>query len=228
MATITKVFGTASRVRAATWALVGIILSLFPGGAIAGVPRAQAGEARLPAVGMTAGIASIASGRRWFAAGVAAHEGGQVKFAAADMAGNDEKMKLAERLIGILGYERNYNKRVDRAMAFTFKALRKKYARNPELLRILRNMLAEVRQDMLERRREYFHLMARQYAEGMDKDVLVAAIRFYGSPQGQAFLRQNARVRKRAKIMGKEWVKSMMKQAMKDVLRKARERGIHL
>ena len=139
-----------------------------------------------------------------------------------------EKLILAKKLIKILGYEKNYRQRVDRAIALTYQDMKQKYVRNPKMLPVLRDVLAEVRQDMLKRKQEFFELMAREYAKGMDKDVMAAAIEFYSSPQGQAFIKQNKMVRQRAKAASRKWVKSMMKRAIQDVFRKARERGVPL
>ncbi len=226
----TKGFGTVFPVRLAKFSRTAaeIVFWTFLAGTLVNAPEVHAEAGIGQAAGPAFGIMPAVCERGWIMSDETARDEREVERAAADLAIDEERLKLAKKLIEILGYERNYERRVDRAMALTYQALKRKYARNPQMVRILRDLLMEVRQDMLDRRQEYFDLMARLYAEGMDKDVLAAAVEFYSSSQGQAFLKQNAKVRKRAKAMGKEWVKSMMKQAIKDVLKKARERGVRL
>ena len=208
------------RIAFATWSIAGVVLCAFMG-------TVSATEKGLDKKWGQGSLAFVADEERWVITNDTNGEG-KIEAAASGIDDGAERMKLARKLIKILGYERNYEKRVDRAMALTYQAMKKKYARNPEMIRILHDLLAEVRQDMLKRKREYFELMAREYAKGMDKDVMAAAIEFYSSPQGQAFIKQNKMVRRRAKAVSKEWITFMIKKAMKDILRKARKRGVPL
>ena len=222
MAENTRIIGRNRQLRiaSATWGIAGVVLCAFMG-------TVNATEKGLNQERGQGTIALLANEERWI---MTNDNNGEEKVETAASGADDgsERMELARKLIKILGYERNYEKRVDRAMALTYQDMKQKYVRNPKMLPVLRDVLAEVRQDMLKRKQEYFELMAREYAKGMDKDVMAAAIEFYSSPLGQAFIKQNKMVRRRAKAASKVWVKSMMKKAIQDVFRKARERGVPL
>lgn len=208
-------------------AVIGAMI-LLPSVAEGGAQAFPVKGAHLEPAGNNGVVRRISGGITVENAPFCGEEGTFIPVAQTEESDLEERMELARKLIKILGYERNYEKRVDRAMALTYKDMKQKYVRNPKMLPVLRDVLAEVRQDMLKRKQEYFELMAREYAKGMDKDVMAAAVEFYSSPQGQAFIKQNKMVRRRAKAASREWVKTMMKKAIQDVFRKARERGVPL
>ena len=208
-------------------AMIGTMM-LLPSGAAGGAQAFPVKGAHLEPAGNNGVVRRISGGLTVENAPFCGEEGTFIPVAQTVESDLGERMKLARKLIKILGHKRNYEKRVDRAITLTFQDMKQKYVRNPKMIPVLREVLAEVRQDLLKRKREYFDLMAREYAKGMDKDVMAAAIKFYSSPQGQAFIKQNKMVRRRAKAVSREWVTSMIKKAMKDILRKARERGVPL